>query len=109
MVDAYQLPKNLAFPCAPAREGKSADNPKNRNPSIGDFKFPRLKTDPSHAEWNLKASWILSEVVMREGNLFNMLQGKGLRAIEAALFMVGCDLGGAGVGPVGGSPGLLPV
>lgn len=91
----------LYFPCSPAKESQNARRPKNRNPSrIGDLKFPKLNSGPKHVEWNLKASWILKAVVdldkTKAGNFSQVSQtknlGLSLRALEAALFMIGYDL-----------------
>lgn len=74
--------------------------PKKRNPSIGGYRFPRLNNNSlKHAEWNVKANWLLTAVVDR----FFDDQGQGgfwdcnnrqecLRRLEAALFMIGYDV-----------------
>lgn len=88
--------QELGFPWSPAKEGKNARNPKNRDPGTGELKFPRLREGPLHAEWNLKASWLLCAVIEQD----KKKQGKfaqldePLRGLEAALFMIGYDLPG---------------
>jgi hypothetical protein len=85
----------LLFPWAPAREGRNAAQKKLRDPGLG--KNKQLQSGAMHAEWNLKASWLL-KAVLAEGNAkvsnFNVLSGPGnpLRRLEAALFMFGYDL-----------------
>jgi hypothetical protein len=88
------LPGELAFPWAPAKGTANASLPKNRNPSQGNYHFPRLIAGQHHAAWNLRASWILSEVLARApGSHFNGISPiPGLRCLEAALFMIGYDL-----------------
>lgn len=88
------VPAPLAFPWAPAKEGLSAASPKNRNPAIGGLRFPRLQSGPMHAEWNLKASWVLVEALSRDRGSRFAQPGPvdSLRRLEAALFMLGYDL-----------------
>lgn len=92
-----QVPKELRFPWAPAKSTPSAPNPKQRNPSTGSFIFPALRAGALHAEWNLKASWLL-EAVRSSPNaqsskfVTSIPEGERLRALEAALFMIGYDL-----------------
>ena len=91
------VPETLTFPWAPAKEtGKHFV--KSRNPSEGTLRFPRLKAGSHHAEWNMKASWILSSVVAHPNaaaSAFLANDGTNvdpLRRLEAALFMIGYDL-----------------
>ena len=93
------VPPELAFPWAPAKEGSNSINPKRRNPSCGNLNFPRLQSGFNHARWNMKASWLLDSILCHEYFLksgFNNLTSKQsrLRGLEAALFMIGYDLGG---------------
>lgn len=93
------VPHVLAFPWAPAKEAPEARLPKNRDPGMGNYHFPRLISGELHAIWNLKAGWILAEVLARApGNLFNTPNVPALRQLEAALFMLGYDL------PLNGDP-----
>jgi hypothetical protein len=88
------LPAELAFPWAPAKEAPNALRPKNRDPSQSPYHFPRLIAGELHAVWNLKASWILAEVLARApASYFNGTSPiPALRRLEAALFMIGYDL-----------------
>ena len=65
----------------------------NRNPSAGRLQFPRLNhADPrTWAECNVWAAWILSEVRC-EGRFGELDADHRLRALEAALFMIGYEL-----------------
>ena len=63
-----------------------------RNPSKGLYHFPIMQPN-KYAMHNLRASWLLQEVVNRPSNLFYQLHDKQrLRALEAALFMIGYEL-----------------
>ncbi len=89
------VPAELAFPWAPAKEGNSAV-PKNRNPGQGALVFPRLKAGTLHAQWNLRASWLLRGVLNSQvAANHEFASADGLRKLEAALFMLGYDLGTA--------------
>ncbi len=86
-----EIPKTLRFPWAPAKESDKQVNPKCRNPNEGNLRFPRLQAGPMHAEWNLKASWLLKAVLEQSSSKFNS-ETSSLRALEASLFMIGYDL-----------------
>lgn len=88
----HEVPKGLRFPWAPAKEAPNIQRPKLRNPSKDKFLFPRLQPGVEYARWNLRASWLLSEVVLKTQSAFAGLDNP-LRALEAALFMIGYDLG----------------
>ncbi|MBH3432656.1 hypothetical protein [Pseudomonas citronellolis] len=102
-----QVPGELRLPWPPA---KGASNPKQRNPSTGSFIFPALRSGALHAEWNLKASWLL-EAVLSSPNaqsskfVTSIPGGERLRALEAALFMIGYDLASH---PAVGIPATAP-
>lgn len=91
------VPPELSFPWAPAKEDQDAINPKCRNPGLHGLKFPRLRSGPMHAQWNMKASWLLEEVLNQKNasacGCFSEVGHMKLRAFEAALFMIGYDLG----------------
>lgn len=89
-----KVPAELAFPWAPAKEAHNAKWPKNRNPAQGTLQFPRLSSAVQHAQWNLKASWILAEVLAKAKPAMLTLPRSiaPLRRLEAALFMIGYDL-----------------
>ena len=88
------VPAELAFPWAPAKEARSTQSPKNRNPAKDTLNFPRLTGAVQHAHWNLKASWVLAEVLAKAGP--GKLTAPGsiapVRRLEAALFMIGYEL-----------------
>ena len=88
------IPRSLQFPYMPAKEGKNQANPKQRCGSNGRLVMPRLAGAPHHFEWNLKASWLLSAIVTHSNseNSGFVQESDPLRAIEAALFMIGYDL-----------------
>ncbi|SDD00257.1 hypothetical protein SAMN05216345_105161 [Cupriavidus sp. YR651] len=91
------VPDGLGFPWAPAKEGIGEKNPKRRNPSEGSLTFRRLRSGPLHAEWNLRASWLLAAVLDHSGAQDSQFTKIGarrerLRALEAALFMIGYTL-----------------
>ena len=88
-----KVPKELAFPWAPAKESTGQQNTKRRNPSINQLSFPRLSSGRPHAIWNLKASWLLKDTLERAApNEAFKGAADPLRALEAALFMIGYDL-----------------
>lgn len=95
------LPDGLAFPWAPAKESDSSRNPKIRNPGLRTgLRFPRLRSGWSHAQWNLKSSWVLDEVLKKSGASPFTCDSDipSLRRLEAALFMIGYDLGSGRAG-----------
>ena len=85
-----QVPPLLRFRWGAAKGGKH-----NRNPSMGSLWFPGLTANPrTWAECNIEAAWILGEVC-HEGRFGGLVQHRRLRALEAALFMIGYELPGA--------------
>lgn len=77
----------------PYKPGKSKAN---RNPEITGTsgRFPKLASHNQHihAEWNVKANWLLTEGLRKAGGHFAGAYGKeALRRLEAALFMLGYD------------------
>jgi len=89
------VPEALSFPCMPAKEGYNPQIRKLRNPGAGALLFPSLQNRPRlHAQWNLRASWLLEAVLNEAGTTTVFHQtSQPLRALEAALFMWGYDLG----------------
>lgn len=87
---ATKLPDSLAFPWAPG-VGKA-----NRNPSVGSLRFPTIQSlgpkGVGHAEWNIRANWIINEVVNQCIGSAPWLNGEPVRQLEAALFMIGYEL-----------------
>jgi hypothetical protein len=92
-----EVPQELRFPWAPAKSAAKDPSPKRRNAGQSGFIFPRLKSGSNHAAWNLKASWLLSAVLEQDSvqnSQFHQVErfDTRLRALEAALFMIGYDL-----------------
>ncbi len=92
------VPPELCFPWAAAKEASTSATPKRRNPGQGPWQFKRLRAGHHHALWNLRASWLLSAVLAHPAandSRFNRVTGPvtPLRALEAACFMIGYDLG----------------
>jgi hypothetical protein len=93
-----QVPKELCFPWSAAKEGETTLVPKRRNPAVGNLYFKRLRAGRHHALWNLRASWVLSAALdhpAAQASRFNThvaAPTNALRALEAALFMIGYDL-----------------
>lgn len=91
------IPDELIFAWRVKRQGlntgmKTEDNP--RNPSIQEYKFPKL-TDKSklHIDNNIRANWLLNEVLKTTNSKFNSLgERDALRALESALFMIGYEV-----------------
>jgi hypothetical protein len=94
------VPAELGFPWAPAKSTPNHPAPKDRNPSSGALTFPKLSSGPLHAQWNLKASWILQAALLTPAGQASQFTSDPslatpalrLRALEAALFMIGYDL-----------------
>lgn len=79
------VPEMLTFAYGNGRGGV------NRNPSSDKYKFPLLRSGDrynNHIENNLKANWLLKETLLRNESQFNK-EKDSLRALEAALFMIG--------------------
>ncbi|WP_260466467.1 hypothetical protein [Pseudomonas luteola] len=90
------VPEALQFPWAAAKES-GRGSAKRRDPSSGLLTFPRLRSGSHHALWNCKASWLLHAVLDHPKAKDSKFQKVGapndpLRALEAALFMIGYDL-----------------
>lgn len=69
----------------------------NRNPSTGNYTFPLLRNMgyyDNHIENNLKANWLLGEVLRRPSKFNDLPEKRRLRALEAALFMIGYEVPG---------------
>ncbi|MHC8380940.1 hypothetical protein [Pseudomonas sp. LB3P14] len=100
--ELIQVPDALCFPWAAAKESENALAPKRRNPSTGTLLFKRLRSGSHHAQWNIRASWVLSQVIAHEAathSPFHQIDApaNALRGLEQSLFMVGYDLGHAGL------------
>ncbi|MDA1196063.1 MAG: hypothetical protein O2894_12905 [Planctomycetota bacterium] len=86
-----EVPSELRFAWGTPKQAPGGWQ-KNRNPSAGPLRFPMLRADArQHARCNLMAAWLLTEAAGRA--CFGALPpDQRLRALEAALFMVGYDL-----------------
>ena len=84
-----EIPENLKFHYA--HKYPNGGGIDKRNPCIGEFQFPKLNNDSrKHAESNIKANWLLGEIVSKEEGFWGIGDhSECLRALEAALFMVG--------------------
>lgn len=96
-----QVPSALCFPWACAKENENVSAPKRRNPSTGTLQFTRLRSGSHHARWNMRANWVLSQVIAHRAAAQSPFQqidapANALRGLEQALFMMGYDLGHAG-------------
>lgn len=91
-----KVPENLSFPWSRAKEAPDVPDPKHRNPSEAGLSFPHLRTATQHAQWNMRANWVLRAVLDRAGadTVFARIESRDvqLRALESALFMIGYDL-----------------
>ncbi len=96
-----EIPEHLHFRWMPAKEAKSK---KLRNASVGKLKFSGVNKEHNHADSNIRANWLFSELFSNseylgnqaEGKTFGSLQNKQekMRALESAFFMIGYDLTG---------------
>ena len=83
-------PSTLRFAWGAARGG--AGSRKNRNPSSDRFRFSGLRGDPHlHARCNLMAAWLLG-AVSELGPSGDLPTTRRIRALEAALFMIGYEI-----------------
>lgn len=89
------IPNQLLFSYGNAREGKPSEGGKNRrNPSSTQYKFPLLSNlSKRHIENNIRANWLLKQIIDQSNSKFKKLnEDIQLRALEAALFMIGYDV-----------------
>lgn len=87
-----KVPVGLAFRVMPAKEGANARHRKLRQPEWRGLAFSKVNNSHlNHARSNVMANWVLGETL--QGTPFHATTpDKDLRALEAALFMVGYDL-----------------
>jgi hypothetical protein len=89
-----RVPANLAFVCGTPKEGAHPKHPKNRDPSVGELKFPKLGHDSQvHTEHTMLANWFLRGALALNPGPFTKGEA-GFHELAAGLFMVGYDLGG---------------
>jgi len=87
------VPELLRFGYKRGREANySALN--RRNPSTEIYRFPEISNNPGkHLNDNVKASWLLGEIIRRSDSLFSQLDSsQQVMALQAALFMIGYDV-----------------
>jgi hypothetical protein len=95
-----EVPQGLDLPWAPAKSAPDANNPPRRCAGQAGLTFPRLTSGRVYAKWNMLASWLLTAIADHECTRRSAFgtriksRTQRLRALEAALFMVGYDLGG---------------
>jgi len=97
------VPTPLCFRCLRPKEAPGARTRKLRNPSCSHYRFPWINTPTQHAHWNQRASWVLSAVLAAVRDTSFHLQPTSSRALEAAFFMWGYDLGASPLCSSGGS------
>jgi len=87
-----EIPDLLQFRI-PTRQGNNALRQIPQFFTINNFNFPAPNGINNYQISNMRANWILSEVLNRNpGSLFNTLPVElRLRALESALFMIGYD------------------
>ena len=92
-----KVPNELAFAWGKGKESTYKSSLINkRNPSKGNYVFPELMNNPKrHTENNIRANWLLREIVDTTDSKFNKLEKTiQLRALEASLFMIGYKVTG---------------
>lgn len=82
----------LAFGCLNANESPKSKISKVRNPDAGCFRQIDNQ-EKLHLHWNIRASWLIAAALERSGNK----PFANSRELEAALFMIGYDLGDSGI------------
>lgn len=88
-----EVPKHLGFRCMPARTWRNAAQVNVRNPSSGPLAFAYLNNNAgNHAQWNLRASWIIEQLLAANPSTPFGAGTEGSRKLEAALFMWGYHL-----------------
>ncbi len=97
LAQGANVPNTLRFRWKAGRGGNAAHQ-NRRDPSRFPGEFPQWTTESNHTEWNLKANWLLSDVINNKKTVFGFKGQAALRALEAALFMIGYDVSG-GVRP----------
>ena len=88
------IPENLLFAYGDSRPTKFDTGLNRRNPSSDLYKFPKLDNkSKKHTENNMKANWIMKEILQNSNSKFLNLDEKiQLRALESAFFMIGYNV-----------------
>ena len=90
------IPEELHFCWGAGRESIINSKEKSRrNPSSDKYRFGSLYSPKVHLENNIRANWIVQEVLCNTKSKFNCLEeSKKMRAFESALFMIGYHVKG---------------
>ncbi len=85
-----QVPDSLKFAYATGKTSQLTREQSRRDPSTAAHRFPKLNPmkPTEHTRHNLRANWLLGEVLRTTRSEFNR-EPNPLRALEAALFMIG--------------------
>ena len=95
VVKKPKVPDKLHFRWGAERiSGESKLGKKKRNPSCGRWTFRSLgQSSPEHAVCNLRANWIMQEIAGYQQQMWGISgHHEKMRALEAALFMIGYDV-----------------
>lgn len=92
--ELLNIPQSLIFAYGDARPTKLDTGLNRRNPSSDIYQFPKLSNNAiKHTEYNLKANWLLKEIIEKTDTKFKKLDKEiQLRAFESSLFMIGYDV-----------------
>ena len=86
------IPSELLFAYGNAK-GDANTVQKRRNASNSKYKFPLLDPNRNHTVNNIRANWLLKEILDKSDSKFNQIPMKlRMRGLEAALFMIGYDV-----------------
>lgn len=92
-VNGNPIPEELKFLCMTSRYSKNIGRYHLRRAS-DNFPIRANNNDALHANWNIRASWLLSKAsdTLSQSEYFSRKNVGSLRSLEAALFMWGYDL-----------------
>ena len=85
------IPEELHFYWGAGRESIiNSKERSRRNPSSDQYVFKSLHSPKAHMDNNIRANWIVQEILCNTNSKFNILEkSKQMRAFESALFMIG--------------------
>ena len=85
------IPEELNFSWGAGRESNINNKQKSRrNPSSDKYIFKSLHSPKSHLENNIRANWLVQEILCNTKSKFGSLEeSKRMRSLESALFMIG--------------------
>jgi hypothetical protein len=90
-----EVPIELSFAWGKGKESIYRSSSENkRNPGNGKYSFPELMNNPKrHTENNIRANWLLGEILYNTESRFKEIDKTvQMRALEAALFMIGYEV-----------------